>query len=354
MSGVFPDGGVTANNTANGTEVESSNCPAELFYSTARCNPRFEPAAMNALISEILNVMNCAGHTYNCNDLTNLCQAIRKLNGGNDATPGDTIYPGNLITSTDNVLMWNCTDADIVVGETATAEALAAQGFCYVSARAEEVTAGGTDSFGNTISSGDEVITFSDGTRLVVTAGGGTGGGQNGGTDTNGTFEEATSTEIRDGTGAGGTGARLAMNPARMVAVADFPAGQNVQRDQDHIWMRDASTNRMYWMPLDRLPVTANPVNTPGNWVVDINGGSGVWPAGPTPDGIWEITWASSPTNPGAGAPNWGIDPAFGQGLPGDTNRQRIGFARVGAPYNLNAQGGGETDGRMVGIWRPA
>lgn len=82
MAGVFPDSGVPANQALNSVNVPTTGCggdTGELFHSTNRCTPRFDPAAANAVMSEILNVVNCAGNTYNCARLDNLCLAIREL-----------------------------------------------------------------------------------------------------------------------------------------------------------------------------------------------------------------------------------------------------------------------------------
>lgn len=80
MAGIYPDGGVAANTTLNAVDVPTVNCATELFYSTNRCTPRFEPAAMNALISEILNASTAFGTPYNCGILTNLRGALQTVN----------------------------------------------------------------------------------------------------------------------------------------------------------------------------------------------------------------------------------------------------------------------------------
>lgn len=77
MSGIFPSAGVGATNATNsvpGANV-SSGCSA-LWY-PPRCNPRFDPAQANAVISEIVNAVNCAGLAYDCSRLDNLCRALR-------------------------------------------------------------------------------------------------------------------------------------------------------------------------------------------------------------------------------------------------------------------------------------
>lgn len=85
MSGIFPDSGVPANQALNTVDVDTTNCGGaggELFHSTNRCTPRFDPAAANAMMSELLNAVTkkCDGtdstQVYNCNRLDNLLTAI--------------------------------------------------------------------------------------------------------------------------------------------------------------------------------------------------------------------------------------------------------------------------------------
>lgn len=86
MSGIQPSGGVGPNATQNtiANPVLAAGCD-NLWYA-ARCNPRLDPFAMNAMIAEIINAVNgcgCAsggtftGLAYDCNRLDNLCRAIR-------------------------------------------------------------------------------------------------------------------------------------------------------------------------------------------------------------------------------------------------------------------------------------
>lgn len=80
MAGVFPDSGVPASQALNAlpNPPVTDGC-TPLYNSSSRCNPRFDPAAANAVVSEIMNVMICAGIDYDCNKLDNLCTAIRAL-----------------------------------------------------------------------------------------------------------------------------------------------------------------------------------------------------------------------------------------------------------------------------------
>jgi hypothetical protein len=79
MAGLFPSGGTTPANTRNA--VLSPNVLAgcdPLFY-RADCNPRFDPVATNAIISELINAVNGADIAYDCSKLDNLQRAIIKL-----------------------------------------------------------------------------------------------------------------------------------------------------------------------------------------------------------------------------------------------------------------------------------
>jgi hypothetical protein len=75
MAGIFPSTGVTPANTQNGvTGITTTGC-GSLFYRN-NCNPRFDPVATNALISEILNASNAFGKAYDCSKLDNLKTAL--------------------------------------------------------------------------------------------------------------------------------------------------------------------------------------------------------------------------------------------------------------------------------------
>lgn len=79
MAGIFPSAGVPASQTQNAlTNPDVTVGCAELWYAP-RCNPKFDPFAANAVMSEIINAVNCADLDYNCGRLDNLCLAIRKI-----------------------------------------------------------------------------------------------------------------------------------------------------------------------------------------------------------------------------------------------------------------------------------
>jgi hypothetical protein len=83
MAGIFPSGGTDPGNTQGaqiGVKIVAL-CKA-LFY-RSNCNPRFDPVATNAMISELANAINLL-RTYDCNRLDNLAlvlQAIRNASG---------------------------------------------------------------------------------------------------------------------------------------------------------------------------------------------------------------------------------------------------------------------------------
>ncbi len=79
MSGVFPNNGVPPGQTTNGLENPDIAPGCQNLYYAARCNPRIDPFAMNAFISEFIGGLNCMGITYDCTRLDNLCRAFQQL-----------------------------------------------------------------------------------------------------------------------------------------------------------------------------------------------------------------------------------------------------------------------------------
>lgn len=130
MAGIYPGGGVPAAQTNNGVEVDTTNCEgSELFYSIARCQPRFEPAAMNALISEVLNLATCDGEPYDCSRLDNLCRAVSNMVGIHEAEDGRLVKPGQLVfCDVSKDVYWNDTGADIVLSDPVDCTSLESQG----------------------------------------------------------------------------------------------------------------------------------------------------------------------------------------------------------------------------------
>jgi hypothetical protein len=72
---MFPDSGVAPSDARNSTDPVTTGCN-ELWYSTGRCEPRFDPAAANAMLSALIN----AGEVvYNCASLSQVQLAVRYL-----------------------------------------------------------------------------------------------------------------------------------------------------------------------------------------------------------------------------------------------------------------------------------
>jgi hypothetical protein len=134
MPGVYPNSGVPAAQTSNGVDVDSENCAGnELFYSVIRCQPRFDPAAMNAVISEILNLATCDGEAYDCSRLDNLCRAVTALSGIQPAVVGFTVRPGGMVYCEDDQVYWNSTGSDVVLTGT-SCEDLGSDGLTAINA----------------------------------------------------------------------------------------------------------------------------------------------------------------------------------------------------------------------------
>src|SRR6188768_295121 len=102
MTAMFPGSGVPAEDAKNSlpNPFILGNCDP-LWYSTSRCQPRFDPAAANSMLSEMLNAINCAGIPYDCSKLDNLCTAILTMIRDGDAnclplSGGQLDYTGNL------------------------------------------------------------------------------------------------------------------------------------------------------------------------------------------------------------------------------------------------------------------
>ena len=66
---MFPDSGVPPSDAKNSLpDVTTNNCN-ELWYSTNRCQPRFDPAAANAMLAEDMNFkFAMGGTTHQCGE----------------------------------------------------------------------------------------------------------------------------------------------------------------------------------------------------------------------------------------------------------------------------------------------
>lgn len=84
MSGLFPNSGVPASDAKNSIpNVDVVPGCDQLWYSTSRCTPRFDSAAMNAVLAELFNAIMGEGGTYDCSRFDNLAEALKRpiING---------------------------------------------------------------------------------------------------------------------------------------------------------------------------------------------------------------------------------------------------------------------------------
>lgn len=82
MSSIFPNDGVPPSETQNAVNVATTGCggdASELFYDVFSCNNRLNKSAMNAIMSEILNLSVCASLPWDCTKLNNLCTSVLAL-----------------------------------------------------------------------------------------------------------------------------------------------------------------------------------------------------------------------------------------------------------------------------------
>jgi hypothetical protein len=74
MAGLFPKDGVSPSSTINAINpTVVAGC--EVLFHGSYCDPRFNPAAANAMISEITNAVNLV-KAYDCNRLDNLSSVV--------------------------------------------------------------------------------------------------------------------------------------------------------------------------------------------------------------------------------------------------------------------------------------
>jgi hypothetical protein len=88
MSGILPSNGVPPAQTQNGLLDPNLVAGCDNLYYGPRCNPRLDPFAMNAFISEFLNALDSIGQAYDCTRLDNLAAAFQTLQGEPVALPG--------------------------------------------------------------------------------------------------------------------------------------------------------------------------------------------------------------------------------------------------------------------------
>src|SRR6187401_301447 len=77
---MFPDSGVPAADAKNSIDVNTPAGCNELWYSTSRCQPRFDPAAANAMLAEDMNLIMKGEVVYDCKQLDNIERAVRYIN----------------------------------------------------------------------------------------------------------------------------------------------------------------------------------------------------------------------------------------------------------------------------------
>jgi len=99
---MFPDSGVPPGDAKNSLpDVNTANCP-ELWYSTSRCQPRFDPAAANAMLAEDMNLIMKGELQYDCNRLDHIERAVRYIaQRGLARAAYLTNGPNNYLTSLD-------------------------------------------------------------------------------------------------------------------------------------------------------------------------------------------------------------------------------------------------------------
>lgn len=77
MAGLFPSAGVTPDKATNSSNPTVTN-DCELLFHKSRCRPRFDPAAANAIISELTNAINVI-KDYDCTKLTNFKEVLEYI-----------------------------------------------------------------------------------------------------------------------------------------------------------------------------------------------------------------------------------------------------------------------------------
>lgn len=80
MTGIMPSAGVPASQTQNALANPLLTAGCQPTWYAPRCNPKFDPFAANAVLSEIINFVNCCTDNplrYDCTRLDNMCRAFR-------------------------------------------------------------------------------------------------------------------------------------------------------------------------------------------------------------------------------------------------------------------------------------
>lgn len=85
MFGIYPNGGVPCAQTNNAAcDIPMKNGCEARYYSN-RCLQQVDPLQINAVLSEIGNVLKEAGYAYDCEQWNNLAKAIKKMIMDQDA-----------------------------------------------------------------------------------------------------------------------------------------------------------------------------------------------------------------------------------------------------------------------------
>lgn len=262
MGGIYPDIGVTPADAVNGFDATTTGAVSERFYPTnTACPPRLDPAATNALISEILNVMECAGHSYDGTALDNLCRAIQRMICVPDAAVGLEILQGCFVISADGLLSINNSGAAITIaGPDLTQAGLIAEGFTPVDTETDvsglniQVTPAGalqitTTEDGTTLTDNVPMTVIAaallsqDANNPLVTGGDDLLIVRNASETQNGVVEMATQNNLRDGDAVDLTGAPLAFTPAQL---HNLPLQtQPLEDGVDFVYILDNSTNQL-------------------------------------------------------------------------------------------------------------
>jgi hypothetical protein len=79
MSGIFPEIGVTAPNTQNAQTGDIAITGCEPLFYRNNCTTEVDPIAINAIMSEIINVVLMNGGKYDCSKLNNMALTLTAL-----------------------------------------------------------------------------------------------------------------------------------------------------------------------------------------------------------------------------------------------------------------------------------
>lgn len=88
MAGIMPAGGIPPASATNALNDAPLKAGCDSLWHANRCAPKFDPPSANAMISEVLNVIDLAGLEYDCTLLDNLAKAvsIHEISGNGSAT----------------------------------------------------------------------------------------------------------------------------------------------------------------------------------------------------------------------------------------------------------------------------